>query len=71
MLLLSLKYQLEQDNGKNKVTEENAKSLQDKVNVIENKLSKLYSDKVKGTQIRSRIKWVEEGEKNKKFFLGF
>jgi hypothetical protein len=26
-------------------------------------LSKLYSDKVKGAQIRSRIKWVEEGEK--------
>jgi hypothetical protein len=23
-------------------------------------LSKLYSDKVKGAQIRSRIKWVEE-----------
>jgi flagellar biosynthesis chaperone FliJ len=43
--------QLEQDknsNGNNKVTEENAKSLQDKINVIENKLSKLYSDKVKG-----------------------
>jgi hypothetical protein len=54
---------LEQDYGKNKVTEENAKSLQDKINVIENKLSKLYSDKVKGAQIRSRIKWVEEGEK--------
>ena len=33
-------------------------------------MSKLYSDKVKGAQIRSRIKWVEEGEKNKKFFLG-
>jgi hypothetical protein len=31
--------QLEQDNGKNKVTKENAKSLQDKINVIENKLS--------------------------------
>ena len=33
-------------------------------------MSKLYSDKVKGAQIRSRIKWVEEGEKNTKFFLG-
>ena len=62
--------QLEQDNGKNKVTEENAKFLQDKINVIENELSKIYSDKAKGAQIRSRIKWVEEGEKNKKFFLG-
>jgi DNA-directed RNA polymerase subunit H (RpoH/RPB5) len=62
--------QLEQDNEKNKVTKENAKSLQDKINVIENKLSKIYSDKAKGAQIRSRIKWVEEGEKNTKFFLG-
>jgi hypothetical protein len=33
-------------------------------------LSKIYSDKAKGAQIRSRIKWVEEGEKNTKFFLG-
>ena len=34
-------------------------------------MSKLYSDKVKGAQIRSRIKWVEEGEKKPtKFFLG-
>ena len=45
--------QLEQDknsNGNNKVTEENAKSLQDKINVIENKLSRLYSDKAKSGQ---------------------
>jgi hypothetical protein len=53
--------QLEQDNEKNKVTKENAKFLQDKINVIEHKLSKIYSDKAKGAQIRSRIKWVEEG----------
>ena len=33
-------------------------------------MSKIYSDKAKGAQIRSRIKWVEEGEKNTKFFLG-
>ena len=61
--------QLEQDKEKNKVTEENAKILQDKMDVIENKLSKIYSDKAKGAQIRSGIKWVEEGEKNTKFFL--
>ena len=62
--------QLEQDNGKNKVTKENAKSLQDKINVIENKLSQIYSDKVKGAQIRSRIKQVEEGEKKHKILSG-
>jgi hypothetical protein len=62
---------LEHDNEKNKVTKENAKFLPDKINVIENKLSKIYSDRAKGAQISSRIKWVEEGEKNTKFFLGF
>ena len=30
----------------------------------------MYIDKTKGAQIRSRIKWFEEGEKNTKFFLG-
>jgi hypothetical protein len=33
--------QLEQDNEKNKVTKENAKFLQDKINIIESKLSKI------------------------------
>jgi hypothetical protein len=26
--------------------------------------------KTKGRQIRSRVKWIEEGEKNTAFFLG-
>ena len=42
----------------------------DEINKLENKLSNLYEAKTKGAQIRSRIKWVEEGEKNTKFFLG-
>jgi hypothetical protein len=38
------------DNGKHKVSGENAKLLQDKINVIENKLSRLYLDKAKSGQ---------------------
>ena len=45
-------------------------SLKEEINIIEEKLGKLYDSKTKGAQIRSRIKWVEEGEKNTKFFLG-
>jgi hypothetical protein len=35
-----------------------------------NRLDKLYTEKTKGRQIRSRVKWIEEGEKNTAFFLG-
>ena len=31
---------------------------------LESQLSNLYDIKTKGTQIRSRAKWVQEGEKN-------
>ena len=37
---------------------------------LESQLSNLYDKKTKGAQIRSRAKWVQEGEKNKNFFLG-
>ena len=31
---------------------------------------KIYTDRAKGGQIRSRIKWIQEGEINSEFFLG-
>ena len=37
---------------------------------LESQLSNLHDKKTKGAQIRSRAKWVQEGEKNSKFFLG-
>lgn len=43
------------------------KSLKADINIIEEKLGKLYDSKTKGAHIRSRIKWVEEGEKTEHF----
>ena len=52
--------------------------LRDKINnniddeeskIIEKELENEYTKKAIGAQIRSRIKWIEEGEKNTKYFL--
>ena len=44
--------------------------MNEKKNPLENELSKLYDKKSKGAQIRSRVKWIEEGERNTSYFLG-
>ena len=36
---------------------------------FENELNQLIDNKCKGAQIRSRVKWLEEGEKNTSYFL--
>lgn len=36
---------------------------------LENQLNNLYDKKAQGAQIRSRAKWVSDGEKNSKYFL--
>ena len=36
---------------------------------LEKQLSELCNDKFKGAQIRSRAKWIEQGEKNSNYFL--
>ena len=44
--------------------------LNKKLEITIKRLDKLYTEKTKGRQIRSRVKWIEEGEKNTAFFLG-
>ena len=44
--------------------------MEKEIKTMEEKLENLYLNKVKGAQIRSRVQWLEEGEKNTKFFLG-
>lgn len=36
---------------------------------LEARLNLLYDEKIKGTQIRSKARWIENGEKNSNFFL--
>ena len=45
-------------------------SLKQKLEITIKRLDKLYIEKTKGRQIRSRVKWIEEGEKKYSFFLG-
>ena len=37
---------------------------------LESKLNEMYNEIAKGAQIWSKSKWIEEGEKNTKYFLG-
>ena len=65
--LKNLNAEIDANNDKDEIFN---KSTLGKIEKIEEKLSKLYTDKIRGNQIRSRIKWIEEGEKNSAYFLG-
>ena len=45
-------------------------SLKQKLEITIKMLDKLYTEKTKGRQIRSRVKWIEEEEQNAAFFRG-
>ena len=51
------------------VNEQNIKLENDYAGVKE-KLEHVYKIEAKGAGIRSRVRWMEEGEKNTKYFLG-
>jgi len=39
----------------------------EKISNLQSKLDRIYIDKAKGAYIRSRARWIEEGEKNAYF----
>ena len=40
-----------------------------KLNSLQTELDDLYLEKAKGAYIRSRARWLEEGEKNSSYFF--
>jgi len=40
----------------------------EKISNLQSKLDRIYIDKAKGAYIRSRARWIEEGEKNTAYF---
>ena len=48
------------------INEDNSQILQ--LNELESKLNKIYDFETKGLVIRSRVRWLEEGEKSSKYF---
>ena len=46
------------------------KILEEKYLEKKKDLDKLYINALRGAQVRSRVKWYEEGERNTKYFLG-
>ena len=58
-----------QNTEKQLVSDPDNNDLQSKVFNLKQKLDLQMIQKTKGAQIRSRIKWVEEGERNSKYFF--
>ena len=58
---LEQRYKVINENLTNDFTEEKRQ--------IESELDILYTAKAKGAQVRSRAQWIEEGEKNTKYFM--
>ena len=52
-----------------KTTEIN-ENIKNEIINAETELDSIYENRAKGAQIRARAEWVEQGEKNTKFFLG-
>ena len=47
----------------------NHKQLTEERTLLKQTLNRLYSDKARGAQVRSRARWVEQGEKSTAYFL--
>ena len=45
------------------------RDLQKELLETQTELDKIYANKCKGAGIRARVRWMEEGEKNTKYFM--
>lgn len=45
-----------------------SKEDKDTINKLQSKLDEIYMNKARGAYVRSRARWIEEGEKNSAFF---
>ncbi len=66
----SLESELDEIDKKLASSEIPTNQLQQQRLIVKKKLDEQYDNKAKGYQIRSRAKWVEEGERSTKYFLG-
>lgn len=39
-----------------------------RLKILETKLDTIYDKRSKGSQIKSKVKWIQEGEKNSTYF---
>jgi len=53
----------------NHLTKVNIMNRTNEMDDIEKELDNMYNSEVKGAQIRSKVKWIEDGEKCTKYFL--
>jgi exonuclease III len=67
--LIKLQAKIE-DLGSTLITDPNNEHVQKELLFTKQKLEIIEIDKAKGAQIRARTKWIEQGEKNTRFFCG-
>ena len=63
--LLNIEHHEAYVSFQNNPSQENLTAL----NVVKEKLEKLYDEKIEGIIVRSRARWHEHGEKNSKYFF--
>ena len=60
----------ELDHLDRQIAQNNNPELVQEHRQLKEELDELYSRKARGYQIRSRARWIEQGEKSSKYFLG-
>ena len=53
-----------------KLAEENTDQIINKIEALQTELKELYETRTKGSIIRAKCRWLKDGEKNSKYFIG-